>query len=223
MTIFKTGDMVVCTAGWPTHLVKGQSYRIEDAYIEWGEEWVDLGHERGSYRAFRFRPETSAETICRLHDSVTARPGTATEAISRMATTDDPLRGSPAAPRPTALPDDNPKTRFGVAKPSVTLIPGPALIHCALAFRDGATKYGPANWRVDPVTASTYTDAAFRHLLDYWDGEDRASDSKVLHLAHAMACLAILIDAQEQGTLKDDRPTKGATPRVIEENTRPLT
>lgn len=123
----------------------------------------------------------------------------------------------------SALPDDNPKTRFGVAKPSVTLIPGPALIHCALAFRDGATKYGPANWRVDPVTASTYTDAAFRHLLDYWDGEDRASDSGVLHLAHAMACLAILIDAQEQGTLKDDRPTKGMTPRVIEENTRPIT
>ena len=197
MTTFKSGGMAVCVEPGSFYLTRGATYHIVDVYTDTNGEWLDLGPDLGAYSPARFRPETSAETICRLHDSVTARP--------------------------TALPDDNPKTRFGVAKPSVTLIPGPALIHCALAFRDGATKYGPANWRVDPVTASTYTDAAFRHLLDYWDGEDRASDSKVLHLAHAMACLAILIDAQEQGTLKDDRPTKGATPRVIEENTRPIT
>jgi hypothetical protein len=198
MMTFKIGGMAVCTDAGTYDLVNGQAYLIED-YSPDDDcgKWLDLGPELGSFLARRFRPETAAEAICRARDTITAYS--------------------------TALPDDNPKTRFGVAKPSVTLIPGPALIHCALAFRDGATKYGPANWRVDPVTASTYTDAAFRHLLDYWDGEDRASDSKVLHLAHAMACLAILIDAQEQGTLKDDRPTKGSTPRVIEENTRPLT
>jgi hypothetical protein len=204
MTTFKNGGMAVCVEPGPFGLVRNATYRIESFYTNLDGGWLDLGSDLGAFDICRFRPET------------------VTEAMARMAITNDPLRGSPAAPRPTGLPDDNPKTRFGVAKPSVTLIPGPALIHCALAFRDGATKYGPANWRVDPVTASTYTDAAFRHLLDYWDGEDRASDSGVLHLAHAMACLAILIDAQEQGTLKDDRPTKGTTPRVIEENTRPI-
>lgn len=199
MTTFKNGGMAVCTDAGTYDLVNGVAYLIEGYCPDDDNgKWLDLGPELGSFRSRRFRPETSAEAAARAASGL-------------------------SSPRPTGLPDDNPKTRFGVAKPSVTLIPGPALIHCALAFRDGATKYGPANWRVDPVTASTYTDAAFRHLLDYWDGEDRASDSKVLHLAHAMACLAILIDAQEQGTLKDDRPTKGATPRVIEENTKPLT
>ena len=201
MTTFKIGGMAVCTDAGTYDLVNGKAYPIVDVCCEGFIHWLDLGGDLGSFAARRFRPETGAEAIARW--SSTPRP-----TITSYS---------------TALPDDNPKTRFGVAKPSVTLIPGPALIHCALAFRDGATKYGPANWRVDPVTASTYTDAAFRHLLDYWDGEDRASDSGVLHLAHAMACLAILIDAQEQGTLKDDRPTKGSTPRVIEENTRPLT
>ena len=212
MTTFKNGGMAVCVEPGSFALVRNATYRIESFYTNLDGGWLDLGSDLGAFAMHRFRPET------------------VTEAMARMAITDDPMRGSPShirggqvIDRPSALPDDNPKTRFGVAKPSVTLIPGPALIHCALAFRDGATKYGPANWRVDPVTASTYTDAAFRHLLDYWDGEDRASDSGVLHLAHAMACLAILIDAQEQGTLKDDRPTKGTPPRVIEENTRPLT
>lgn len=209
MTTFETPSHGVCTDAVGTQLVRGQVYRLtvsrRDGFLRAAMVDVD---DLGGFYLSRFRPATPTEIDAAFPPEL---PFAA------------PSAGNDPVPERAALPDGNPKTRFGVAKPSVTLIPGPALIHCALAFRDGATKYGPANWRVDPVTASTYTDAAFRHLLDYWDGEDRASDSKVLHLAHAMACLAILIDAQEQGTLKDDRPTKGMTPRVIEENTRPIT
>ncbi|WRQ08292.1 DUF5664 domain-containing protein [Mycobacterium phage jiawei] len=119
-------------------------------------------------------------------------------------------------------PDTNPKTRFGMAKPPIGLIPGPAMIHMAEAFRDGAQKYGPANWREDPVSSSTYINAAFRHILSWYDGEEEAQDSGVHHLGHAAACLAILLDAQAQGTLHDDRPTKGVTASLIKERTRPI-
>ncbi len=119
-------------------------------------------------------------------------------------------------------PDDNPKTRFGLAKPPIALIPGPALVVTAEAFGDGARKYGPANWREKPVTTSTYTSAALRHLLAWIDGEENAPDSGVHHLGHAIGCLAILIDAQAQGSLNDDRPTPGKTSQLLAEKTKPL-
>lgn len=120
------------------------------------------------------------------------------------------------------MKDTNPKTIYGNAKPAIGLIPGPALVHIAAAFADGADKYGPANWRDDPVSTTTYLNAALRHLLSYQDGERNASDSGVHHLAHAAACLAILLDAEEQGTLVDDRPTPGKSAAVIQRLTRPL-
>lgn len=104
------------------------------------------------------------------------------------------------------LPDDNPKTRFGVAKPPLHLIPSTALAHESCAFRDGAAKYGPYNWRIDRVSASTYVAAAKRHIESWFNREEQAQDSGVHHLAHARACLAILIDAQECRMLNDDRP-----------------
>lgn len=71
---------------------------------------------------------------------------------------------------------------------------------------DGADKYGPYNWRDNAVIASIYVDAATRHLTAWLEGEELAADSEVHHLGHAIACLAILLDAQETGNLVDDRP-----------------
>lgn len=120
-----------------------------------------------------------------------------------------------------AVKDTNPKTVYGKAKPAVSLIPAPALLHMAAAFADGASKYGPANWRIDPVSTSTYVDAAYRHIMAYFDGrETSAEDSGVHHLGHAAACLAILLDAEAQGTLVDDRPTAGTTPQLIKQLTK---
>ena len=97
------------------------------------------------------------------------------------------------------------------------------MLHIADAFRDGAAKYGPANWRIDPVSTSTYIDAAYRHIMAYFDGREQcAADSGVHHLGHAAACLAIVIDAEAQGTLVDDRPTAGKSPEVIKQLTRKI-
>lgn len=122
----------------------------------------------------------------------------------------------------TPVKDTNPKTMYGKAKPAISLIPATSLVHIADAFRDGAAKYGPANWRNDPVSVTTYADAALRHLFAWFDGEETAEDSGVHHLAHAAACLCILMDAQEQHSLVDDRPTAGRTSAVLKRLTKKL-
>jgi pyruvate/2-oxoacid:ferredoxin oxidoreductase beta subunit len=126
-------------------------------------------------------------------------------------------------PVASGIKDTNPKTVYGKAKPSIGLIPGPALLHIADAFKDGAVKYGPANWRDDPVSATVYIDATYRHILAWADGgEGVAADSGVHHLGHAAACLCILLDAEAQGTLVDDRPTPGRVPDLIAQLTKKI-
>jgi len=116
----------------------------------------------------------------------------------------------------TKDPYANPKDSYGAKKVPMSLIPPAAKIHMAMAFKDGAKKYGPYNWRDNKVIMSIYLDACQRHLDDFLDGEEVAEDSNVSHLGHAMACLAIILDAQENGMVVDDRPTVGAAPRLNE-------
>jgi len=113
----------------------------------------------------------------------------------------------------------NPKDIAGSAKPPLHLIPGPARVLVSLAMKDGALKYGPFNWRETPVEASNYTAACERHIAAWFDGEECASDSGISHIAHAIASLMILLDAQQCGSLVDDRPKAGATAKLIEQNT----
>lgn len=115
---------------------------------------------------------------------------------------------------PNAYPDNNPKTLVGATKVPLHLVPPSATHFLALALKDGGQKYGPYNWRDSAISISTYKAAAQRHWDAFWDGEDNAPDSGVHHLAHAMACSALLLDALTVGKLVDDRPTKGAAARL---------
>ena len=111
--------------------------------------------------------------------------------------------------------DNNPKTILGLKKSPLHLVPPVAIAHTAQAFGDGAAKYGPYNWRDNKVSSSIYVSAAKRHLDSWFDGEDKSSDANVHHLGHAIACLAIILDAEATGNLIDDRPTPGAMARVL--------
>jgi hypothetical protein len=213
MRTYNKGDIVVCIEPYGSALVRGQAYKVLRQYRDYGEEWLEI-EGRGGFRPHRFRPATPAEADAAFPPELPFQTVGA-RAVSKLASQVEDILGG--------LPDGNPKTRFGVAKPPIALIPGPALIHMADAFRDGAKKYGPANWRIDPVTTSTYVNAALRHILAYYDGETNAPDSGVHHLGHAAGCLAILLDAEAQGTLNDDRPTPGRTSELIAEKTTPLT
>ncbi len=128
----------------------------------------------------------------------------------------------PAYPDPqsklaNAYPDNNPKTSIGVTKVPLHLVPPVAGHYTALAFADGARKYGPYNWREKKVSTSVYIAAMKRHIDAYWDGEDVSKDANVHHLGHVMACCAIILDGMSIGMLNDDRPPKGAAARLQDE------
>lgn len=99
----------------------------------------------------------------------------------------------------------NPKDLVGAKKAPLSLVPPSAIIAMAEAMQVGADKYGPFNWRDQPVQVRTYVEAALRHLYAFLDGQEAAEDTKVSHLAHAMAGLAILNDAIELGAIDDNR------------------
>lgn len=104
----------------------------------------------------------------------------------------------------------NPKDLIGNTKVSISKLPAIAVAHGAMAMMDGATKYGAYNWRDKEVVAGIYIDAAKRHLDCWFEGQEVATDSKAHHLGHAIACCAILLDAQAKGKLVDDRPKDSA-------------
>jgi hypothetical protein len=99
----------------------------------------------------------------------------------------------------------NPKDAIGRAKVSFSLVPPVARAVEAVVMALGAMKYGPFNWRSEPVNATVYLDAIQRHLDAYSDGQDLDEESGASHLGHIRACCAILLDAEATGNLNDDR------------------
>ena len=100
----------------------------------------------------------------------------------------------------------NPKDLVGSKKLDLGNVPDSAMVALAQAFFEGAVKYGRYNWRIAGVSASTYHAALKRHISKWWNGQDRDPETKVQHLANAMACIAIIFDAEQYGMLTDDRP-----------------
>lgn len=88
--------------------------------------------------------------------------------------------------------------------------------------KHGADKYGVRNWRLDEIRASTYEGAMLRHFLAWARGEDIDPDSGKPHLGHLRACCAVVLDADMQGTLIDDRNRmESKTPPALREEPVP--
>lgn len=130
-----------------------------------------------------------------------------------------PTQTKEAAP---AASNADPKSTYGMAKPSTFAIPPSAIILLGQAMTNGAEKYGLFNWRNTQVNASVYYDAIQRHLADWRDGYDYDADSNLDPLVHVMACCAILLDAGLIGTLHDDRGQSGTVRYLIERLTKPI-
>jgi len=99
----------------------------------------------------------------------------------------------------------NPKDAIGCNKLPLHLWPETATAMGCVALLEGACKYGRSNFRPMGVRASIYYDACRRHLNAWFEGENLDPDSGVNHLGHALACLAVLVDAEVAGVLNDDR------------------
>src|SRR4051812_15804399 len=115
---------------------------------------------------------------------------------------------------PTAKPS-NPKDAIGSGKIPLHLWPPSASVLGCLGLLDGMLKYGRSNWRAAGVRWSIYYDAIRRHLDALHEGEDLDPDSGLPHMAHILACCAIIVDAQATGQLIDDRQYQGAGYRQL--------
>jgi hypothetical protein len=104
--------------------------------------------------------------------------------------------------------DTNPKDGIGVRKAPLSTLPGPVLFEVGLAMFEGSRKYARHNYRVAGVRASVYYDAAMRHLMAWWEGEDIDPESGLSHLVKAAACMVVIRDSMMQGNWNDDRPPR---------------
>jgi hypothetical protein len=104
------------------------------------------------------------------------------------------------------LPDiQNPKDSIGQTKVPLTSLPVAAQVWGTLGMAEGARKYGEKNFRYADVAASVYTSAIRRHLSKWEEGQEKDPVSRIHELGSVIAGAAILLDAQFQGTLIDDR------------------
>jgi hypothetical protein len=160
--------------------------------------------------AWNTSPNNRKGFIAKLGDSIKLPKGEWNEILltynNKIKATLNPVPG---------YPDNNPKTAFGVKKVPLHLVPPSSIAYMAMAFADGAKKYGPYNWREKNISSSVYYAALQRHIQSWWDGEEIAEDSGEHHLAHALACIALIVDSKELGTLNDDRPAKGSMSNIL--------
>jgi len=94
-------------------------------------------------------------------------------------------------------------------KPSMRYIPPIAILKMGEAMCDGVSKYEPFDWRDEPLSLAEFYDKLMRHILDWYNGDDCASDSGIHHLAHLMADCAMVLDAIDLDNVQDDRPIRG--------------
>ncbi len=109
----------------------------------------------------------------------------------------------------------NPKDAAATSRLDLSLFPAPARAYGALAMTEGHLKYGGYNYRDAGVLASIYYAAAGRHLDKWFNGRDIDPKTGVPHLANALACIAVLIDAVECNKLNDDRPPRCDMDRLL--------
>jgi len=88
---------------------------------------------------------------------------------------------------------DDGKRRYSLVPPSVM-----AEFVDVLTF--GADKYGDHNWKTIPRLQDRYYDALQRHVDAFRNGNSNDDESGKHHLAHAMCCLAFMMqDDIDQG------------------------
>ena len=94
--------------------------------------------------------------------------------------------------------------RFNTGKLPIELVPTSSIYAIADALQYGATKYEANNWRRGMKWSVPYA-CAMRHLMKWFEGEDRDEESGREHLSHVMANVAMLVEYSNTCKELDDR------------------
>lgn len=115
------------------------------------------------------------------------------------------------------MKETNPKDAIGALKLPLHLVSPVVKAYQAVAHFLGNVKYGAWNYRAGGARASVYRSALERHMDRWWEGERLDPVDGTPHLANALACINILIEAEVHGNLVDDRPPSAPIAKVYEE------
>ncbi len=97
--------------------------------------------------------------------------------------------------------------KHDMGKTDMNYIPSLAMEEVAQVMSFGAKKYGDYNWAEGTgIQWSRYFNACLRHLWEYWRGKDFDDETGKSHLAHAGACILILLEYALLKKGLDDRP-----------------
>lgn len=102
----------------------------------------------------------------------------------------------------------NPKDIIGIKKAPLSTLSCPVLYEMGMGMLEGARKYGRHNYRAMGVSATVYYDAALRHIMSWFEGEDIDPDSGLNHITKALTALMVLRDSMLMGNWMDDRPLR---------------
>jgi len=95
-------------------------------------------------------------------------------------------------------------TKYDNQKPKLALLPPAAIVEVGKVFTFGASKYGENNWR-GGFKWTRLLSACLRHIFAFLKGEDLDEESGLNHLAHATACLLMLLELYYTRKDLDDR------------------
>lgn len=100
------------------------------------------------------------------------------------------------------------KTKKGIkydsGKAPLSILTKESLEAEARAFEYGAKKYSRNNYKLG-MEWTRLIDAALRHIIAFNSKQNIDNESGLNHLAHAKACIAMLIYYYENGVGTDDR------------------
>lgn len=98
--------------------------------------------------------------------------------------------------------------KFDDDKLRYELLPTQPLQEIVKVLTEGARKYGARNWEQGIEWSRVYG-ALQRHLMAFWEGEDKDPESGFSHLAHAGCNVLFLLFFSHHFKNLDDRPLWG--------------
>jgi hypothetical protein len=87
--------------------------------------------------------------------------------------------------------------KFDNGKLDYTLLPWGSLDEVVKVLEFGAKKYARDNWKNVENAEARYLAAAFRHMVQYNNGEANDSETGLSHLAHATCCLLFIMGLED--------------------------
>lgn len=97
--------------------------------------------------------------------------------------------------------------RYNQGKPQIHQVPTCAIEGMAEVLTYGESKYGKYNWELGNNYSVPY-DSAMRHLMAFFNGQDKDPESNCHHLHHALTNIAMLLYYYIHYPDMDDRPSK---------------